>query len=80
MTAEKLRSFLDGRRVYSATTLCLYCGARDAVLRKHICVDELELYCDWCEIWLGRRFLINELRAWMAQPRKLAPKLLELEA
>jgi hypothetical protein len=80
MTAEEIRSELEGTRVESASSVCLYCGGHDAVLLGHHCKDELELYCDWCERWTGHRIRIDEARAWVEpeRSRKAQPPRLRL--
>jgi hypothetical protein len=74
MTAEEIRSELEGVRVESASSICLHCGGRDAVLLKHHCKDELELYCDWCERWTGHRIRIDEAQAWVEMDKTSHPK------
>ena len=51
---------LEGKRVERAFP-CVYCLSRDAVLRRHWCVDELELYCDSCERWTGERITVADI-------------------
>jgi hypothetical protein len=56
---------LEGTRQETKFVACLYCGARDGVLLRHHCKDELELYCDWCERWTGYRITEAQVRAWV---------------
>lgn len=68
MTAEELWQELEGARVQTHSTTCLYCGGHDGILRRHHCKHELELYCDWCERWTGFRVTLDQMRVWV-EPR-----------
>jgi hypothetical protein len=61
MTRQTTWRKLEGTRVETRLTACTNCGARDGVLRRHHCKDELELYCDWCERWTGMRIRREDL-------------------
>jgi len=65
---QKLFEALNGQRVESRYLYaCVYCGAKDGVLRQHWCKDELELYCDRCERWTGDRLTCQDIVNWPVQ-------------
>jgi hypothetical protein len=53
----------EGRRVETRLR-CRTCDGYDGVLRHRYCKDELELFCDRREIWLGITVTRAEVRTW----------------
>jgi hypothetical protein len=62
--AELFKTF-NGKRVGDVHCYC--CGGQTAVLRQRWCKDELELFCDRCETWAGRRITVADVEAWIEQ-------------
>ena len=60
MSPKSMLRALEGKRVRGVYP-CVYCRSYDFVLRRHWCVDEVELYCDSCERWSGDRVSIADL-------------------
>jgi hypothetical protein len=60
MSPRSMLRALEGRRVRGRFP-CVYCHSYDFVLRRHWCVDEVELYCDGCERWTGDRISIADV-------------------
>src|SRR5262249_12970862 len=65
MRPEQLLKTLEGRRVSGHGVHCYCCGGDSAVLRQRWCKDELELFCDSCETWMGRRVTTAHLGIWL---------------
>jgi hypothetical protein len=63
MQPARLLKTLEGRRVSDVHCYC--CGGQTAVLRQRWCKDELELFCDRCETWSGRRVTVADVEVWM---------------
>jgi hypothetical protein len=69
-----LREFLktlEGRRVSGYRCYC--CGSHEPVLRQRWCKDELEMFCDSCECWTGRRITTADLEIWMQRRQYTFP-------
>ena len=65
MQPEKLLKTLEGRRISGHGVHCYCCGGQQAVLRQRWCKDELELFCDRCETWIGECITVADLETWM---------------
>jgi hypothetical protein len=66
---QKLLKTMAGRRVTGVYCPC--CHGDEAVLRQRWCKDELELFCDRCETWIGERITIADLGDWMLHKRRV---------
>ena len=70
MQLEALFRTLEGRRVSGPSVHCYCCDGDQAVLRQRWCKDELELFCDRCEVWTGRCITVADLEVWVRQKQR----------
>jgi hypothetical protein len=63
MQLETLFGTLEGRRVSGIRCYC--CDGDQAILRRRWCKDELQLFCDRCEVWSDRRITVADLEVWL---------------
>jgi hypothetical protein len=60
MSPRSILRALEGKRVRGRFP-CVHCLSPDFVLRRHWCVDEVELFCDSCERWSGDRISVADV-------------------